>query len=149
MTKILVPLDGRSELWSRAAYFALQLAKRTGAKILFLTIGSDSGAAPRQTGSLGLPDEGYSRELDQLIAGCLASGLQIESYVTNGDFVSRVAEFARHHNVSRVVLALPEGQGAASARAAKRLDALQEQLSCALVTVRSRHEPAGTSEVPQ
>ena len=145
MTKILVPLDGRGDPWVRAAYFALEFAKRTAAKVLFLDIAPELGAPPTRRQPIDEAHGTLGHELDRLIAGSLALGIPVETYVTNGDFVERVAEFARHHNVSRIVLAMPEGEGPASARAEDRLRALQEQLSCVLVTVRPRQDQAGAT----
>jgi Universal stress protein family len=145
VTKILVPLDGSSDPWVRAAYFALEFAKRTAAKVLFLSFAPGPGARPARRQPLDDAHVGLGEELDHLIAGSLALGIQVETYVTNGDFVEGVAEFARHHKVSRIVLALPEGDDPASTRAEGRLNALQEQLNCVLVTVRSRQDQAGAT----
>ena len=139
MTNILVPLDHHRDLQLRAAYFALEFAKRTGAKVLFLNIRPERTAAESISGASTLNDT-PGEDLDHLVNDSLMAGLQIETYVTNGDFVQRVAEFARHHNVSRVILALPEDDGPGGAEAASRLHALKDKLSCALVTVRPRHD---------
>ena len=139
MTNILVPLDTRRSLQLRAAYFALEFAKRTGAKVLFLNIrrGGTSGRSDDHDG----PRRGdFENDLERLINNSLIAGIQIESYVTNGDYVERVIEFARCHNVSRVIVALPEANEPGGAEAASRLDVLQQKLSCGLVTVRPRHE---------
>lgn len=144
MTNILVPLDTRRSLQLRAAYFALEFAKRTGAKVLFLNI-QRGGASEEPDDRDGAREGEFEKDLDRLINNSLIAGLQIESYVTNGDFTERVIEFAEHHNVSRVILALPEAGEPGRAEAASRLDALQRKLSCGLVTVRPRHEPQGFS----
>lgn len=145
MTNILVPLDGSGEPWVRAAYFALEFAKRAAAKVLFLRIAPTPDVRPARQHRLEGSQGDLGEDLDRLIANSLALGIQVETYLTTGDFVERVAEFARHHNVSRIVLALPEGEGPDSARAEARVTALQEQLSCVLVTVRSRQEQTGAS----
>jgi nucleotide-binding universal stress UspA family protein len=142
MTNILVPLDHHRDLQLRAAYFALEFAKRTGAKVLFLNIRPERTAGESKSSSAALNDT-PGADLDHLVNDSLMAGLQIETYVTNGDFVQRVAEFARHHNVSRVILALPDDEGPGGAEAASRLHALKDSLSCALVTVRPRHDADG------
>jgi len=148
MTNILVPLDHHRDLQLRAAYFALEFAKRTGAKVLFLNIRPERTAGESKSSSAALNDT-PGADLDHLVNESLMAGLQIETYVTNGDFVQRVAEFARHHNVSRVILALPDDKGPGGAEAASRLHALKDSLSCALVTVRPRHDADGpTSRAP-
>jgi nucleotide-binding universal stress UspA family protein len=143
VNKILVPLDSHHSLQLRAAYFALEFAKRTGAKVLFLDIqrssddeGPDSPSPAR--------DEELGEDLHRLINSSLMEGLQIETYVTNGDYVERVIEFADHHNVSRVILALPEAGETGAPKAASTVEALQERLSCGLVTVRPRYDTHGT-----
>ncbi len=142
MTNILVPLDTRRSLHLRAAYFALEFAKRTGAKVLFLNI--LRGQTPDLTETFAAAREGaLEEELDRLINNSLIEGLQIETYVTKGDYVERVIEFAEHHNVSRVIRALPEADEPGGAEAASRLDVLQRKLSCGLVTVRPRHDAPG------
>lgn len=148
MTNILVPLDTRNSLQLRAAYFALEFAKRTGAKVLFLTI--QLGGTPGGSDGLDRARDGeFEQDLDRLINDSLIAGLQIESYVTTGDYIERVIEFAEHHNVSRVILALPEADEPGRAEAASRLDALQRNLTCGLVTVRPRHEAQGFSRMAQ
>jgi nucleotide-binding universal stress UspA family protein len=142
VTNILVPLDHHRDLQLRAAYFALEFAKRTGAKVLFLNIRRERSDS--QPNTLSAAHSGpLGEDLDHLINDSLMAGLQIESYVTNGDYVQRVTEFAEHHNVSRVILALPEDDGPRGAEAASRLNALKDRLSCALVTVRPRHDAEG------
>jgi hypothetical protein len=142
VTNILVPLDYPRDLQLRAAYFALEFAKRTGAKVLFLNFQAERSADQALSRSAALDDK-LGEDLDDLINHSLMAGLQIETYVTNGDFVQRVAEFARHHNVSRVILALPESDGPGGSEAASRLHALKDSLTCALVTVRPRHDIEG------
>ena len=144
MTNILVPVDTHRRLHLRAAYFALEFAKRTGAKVLFLNILHGRTPEPSDSHATARVDE-LDRDLDRLINNSLIAGLQIETYVTNGDYVQRVIEFAEHHNVSRVILALPEADEPGGAEAASRLDALQQNLSCGLVTVRPRHDAPGFS----
>jgi len=144
VTNILVPLDSHRGLQLRAAYFALEFAKRTGAKVLFLNIERERAGRRSNARSTTHSDK-LSEDLDHLINDSLMAGLQIETYVTSGDYVERVIEFAEHHNVSRVILALPEDDGPGGAEATSRLTALQEHLNCALVTVRQRHDPPGTA----
>jgi len=146
VTNILVPLDSHRGLQLRAAYFALEFAKRTGAKVLFLNIEREGSRGQSNSHSATRGDK-LSEDLDHLIHDSLMAGLQIETYVTTGDYVERVAEFAEHHNVSRVILALPEVNGPGGAEAASRLSALQDHLNCALVTVRPRHDAPGTARV--
>jgi len=142
VTSILVPVDTDSSLHMRAAYFALEFAKRTGAKVLFLNI--RHGRTPElPEADAAARDDELERGLDRLINNSLIAGLQIETYVTNGNFVERVIEFAENHNVSRVILALPETDGPGGSEAATRLDVLQQKLSCGLVTVRPRHDAPG------
>lgn len=144
MTNILVPLDNHRDLQLRAAYFALEFAKRTGDKVLFLNIQRERSGGQSNSRS-ATHDDALDEDLDHLINDSLMAGLQIETYVTNGDYVHRVTEFARHHNVSRVIVALPDDDGPGGAEAASRLNALQERLSCTLVTVRPRHDAEGST----
>jgi hypothetical protein len=144
MTNVLVPLDSRRGRQLTAAYFALEFAKRTGAKVLFLRILPGALEDPSQVDPAGAGEE-IEDDLGRLINDSLMSGLRIETHVTHGDFVERVAEFAQHHNVSRVVLAVQDDSGPGWREEMSRMDNLRERLGCALVTVRQRQEAAGAS----
>jgi hypothetical protein len=139
MNSILVPLDDNDERSLRASYFALEFAKRTASKVLLLSIenGPNGDAVRRKT----LSEHGeIGEEIDRLVNESLMAGIPIETYVTGGDYLERVIDFAQRHNVSRVVVALPRRGSAAFAALEKRIIALRERLSCVLVTVRSRED---------
>jgi hypothetical protein len=139
MNSILVPLDDSHERSLRASYFAVEFAKRTASKVLLLTIENGPGAgAPRSSAVGGRGERG--EEIDRLVNDSLMAGVPIETYVTGGDYLERVIDFAQRHNVSRVVVALPKRGSAAFAEFEQRIIALRERLSCVLVTVRSRED---------
>lgn len=143
MNTILVPSDSNSELSLHAVYFALEFAKRTGARVLFLTVDRNRTARSPEREPPTLTD-GVSPELERAISSGRVGGLEVESHVTDGDYVGQVAAFARDHNVSRVVMALPEPDDAAFSRVEEQVIALRNQLGCVLVTVRPRKDRHGT-----
>jgi hypothetical protein len=139
---LLVPSDGNDELSLHAVYFALEFAKRTGARVLFLTVDRDQGmrSAVRQPLATA---SGVRPELERVICSGRVGGLEVETHVTDGDYVGQVAAFARDHHVSRVVMALPEPDDAAFARVEEQVTALRNRLGCVLVTVRPRKDRHG------
>ncbi len=131
MDRILLPWDGSGGFLPHAVHFAIEFAKRTGARLLFLAMDPDRLRGP-------LPDPNDSSDLERAISRARSEGLEVESYATSGDYVRQIAAFARDHRVSRVVIALPEVGGTDAARVEERVGTLREHLGCVLVTVRPR-----------
>lgn len=139
MNTILVPSDGDNELSVHAVYFALEFAKRTGAKVLFLRV--DRDCAQQSTGRRHPePTDRVPAELERVISSGRVRGIEVETHFTNGDYVGRVAAFARDHNVSRVVAALPDPNSPAFSGVEGQVNDLRVQLDCVVVTVRPRRD---------
>ncbi len=148
MNKILVPLENQAELARNAALFAINFAQRTGAEVLFLCIGEEPPAAPGRAAPPDPPGPQHSPELEELIRQSLQKGLRVGTYVTQGDYVRRVSEFAREQGISRIVVALPAADSGDFERLNGQVAALRRSLSCPLVVVRPRQEALrpGTGE---
>ncbi|MFH1033536.1 MAG: hypothetical protein V1806_03435 [Pseudomonadota bacterium] len=78
--------------------------------------------------------------MEALIQHSLRRGLKMGTYVTQGDYVRKVAEFAREQGVSRIVVALPASDSGDFERVSAQVAALRRSLSCPLVVVRPRQE---------
>jgi len=139
---ILVPSDGDNELSLHAVFFAFEFAKRTDARVLFLTVTRDRTAQPARLQHPGGAAE-VTAELTRVISSGRERGLDVETHVTSGDYVGRVTAFARDHHVSRVVVALPEKDSESFDRVEEQVNALRSQLECVLVTVRPRRDRLG------
>jgi nucleotide-binding universal stress UspA family protein len=143
MNRILVPSDGDDHLSLHAAYFAFELAKRTGASVSVLTV----APAPAD-GERGSGEQNMSNGLAHAVSAARLGGVEVASHFTSGDYVERVVAFARDHHVSRIVVALPEAGSGAVDRVEERVRALRGQLNCILVTVRPRRRGAGVAAAP-
>jgi nucleotide-binding universal stress UspA family protein len=139
---ILVPSDGDNELSLHAVFFAFEFAKRTDARVLFLTVARNRPAHPARPQPLGESGDA-STELTRVISSGRERGLDVETHVTSGDYVAQVTAFARDHHVSRVVVALPEHGSESFSRVEEQVNALRNQLGCVLVTVRPRRDRLG------
>ena len=137
MDRILVPWDGDGGFLPHAVHFAVEFAKRTDARLLFLSTEQNATAGDAALGPDGACADGAS-DLERAVTRARTQGLDVECYTTTGDYVRQVAAFVREHHVSRVVIALPEVGSAKAVSADARVSALREHLGCVLVTVRPR-----------
>jgi len=157
MNSILVPSDGDGELSLHAVHFAFEFGKRTGGRVLFLMFGRDPDGKSPPAQAADRSHEA-ARRLELAISSARLRGLDVSTYVTNGDYVDQVVAFAGDHRVSRVVVALPEPGSEASAQVDEQVKSLRARLGCVLVTVRPRrdrpaplvpeHETGGVSAPP-
>lgn len=142
MNKILVPMAGFSELSLNAAHYAVEFAKRSGSKPVFLFF---SGA-----GSLGAnwhrPDcpaaekkESEIRgKIEALIDRSAADGLAVEQHTCNGEYIEKVCEFVRDLNIGEIVIAIPDKEDGVYDKIQEKISLLVQMTPCRILTVKEK-----------
>jgi hypothetical protein len=138
MNKILVPIQNFSRLALSASYFAIKFAKRNPTKILFLVFSSGSWEAtpsPR-----GKDEETWRRQFDGLIQQARMEKVNLELFFSNEEFLEGVSQFARDHNTTEIVIALPQAQDTTYPKLIQNVNALRNQGENQIVIVRSKED---------
>ena len=137
MHKILVPIEDFSWLSMSAAYFAVEFAKRNPTKILFLifTPASD-GKTTGPTPKINL----YPKSFDDLIQQARADKINLDLLYSNEGYLETVRRFAQDHNISEIIIAVPQGQESVYQTLTQKIDALRSSVTSQIVLVRPKED---------
>lgn len=141
MNKILVPIQNFSSLSLSASYFAIKFAKRSPTKILFLFFSNVSSAeAPS---SMNKEEEAWRRQFDGLIQQARAEKINLEFFFSNEEYLEAVSQFARDHNTTEIIIALPQAQEPTYDKLIQDVNVLRTQVENQIVVVRPKEGPNG------
>jgi hypothetical protein len=138
MNRILVPIQNYSWLSLSASYFAIKFAKRNPTKVLFLVFSSASEGDDSSSQKQG--EETWRRQFDSLIQQARGEKIQLELFRSNDEYLGAVSQFARDHNATEIVLALPQVQDPAYPGLIREVEALRKQVENRIVIVRPKGE---------
>jgi hypothetical protein len=138
MNKILVPIQNFSQLSLSASYFAIKFAKRNPTKILFLIFSGDSWEATPSL--LRKDEETWRRQFDGLIQQARMEKVNLELFFSNDEFLQGVSQFARDHNTTEIVIALPQAQDTTYPKLIQNVNALRNQGENQIVIVRPKED---------
>ncbi len=138
MNKILVPIQNFSPLSLSASNFAVKFAKRYPTKILFLIFADLSGRENDPPPSLG--DEPCRRQFDGLIQQARAQKIHLEIFYSDGEYLKAVSQFARDHNATEIIIALPQFEDAFYHKLMQDVNALRDQGENQIILVKPREE---------
>ncbi|HUV49956.1 MAG TPA: universal stress protein [Anaerolineae bacterium] len=142
MNKILVPLDNFSEISLNAARYAVEFAKRSGSKPIFLFLSKDDKAMS----DCFEPDIPQEKDRERKIRGKVEllidkstmEGINIEQYECRGEYIEKVCEFVRDLNIAEIVIAVPDKQDEYYQKIKKNISLLAQMTSCRVLTVKEK-----------
>ncbi len=144
MNKILVPLDNFSEISLNAARYAVEFAKRSSSKpiFLFLSINDDARSDCLVTNlSQAKEKEKKIREkIESLIDRSALEGINIEQYECRGEYIEKVCEFARDLSIAEIVIAVPDKKDKHYKKIKKNISLLVQMTSCRILTVKEKEK---------
>lgn len=143
MNKILVPIENFSWLSLSAAYFAVEFAKRNPTKILFL-IFSSSPEGEETTPSK--KTEPWPKPFDDLIQQARTEKINLELLFSNEGYLETVRRFARDHNISEIIIAIPPAQEPIYTTLTQQIDALRNSVESQIVIVRPKEDRSMTAD---
>ncbi|MCK5507504.1 MAG: universal stress protein [Desulfobacterales bacterium] len=142
MNKILVPLDNFSETSLNAARYAVEFAKRSDSRPIFLFLsGNDSVRADCCVTDISQETEKKKkiREKTELLINCsIMEGINIEQYECCGEYIEKVCEFVRKLNIAEIVIAVPDKEDANYQKIKKNISLLVQMTSCRILTVKEK-----------
>jgi hypothetical protein len=139
MIKALVPIENCSWLALSAAYFAIEFAKRNPAKILVL-IFSTLEVRQSRVGSGNNEADSWQKQFDELMQRGRQEKIVLELYYTDEEYLPGVSRFAREHNVTDIILAIPPFQNDLHQKVVQEINLLRHQVACQLITVKAKEE---------
>lgn len=137
MNRILVPIEEFSWISMSAAYFAVEFAKRNPTKILFLIF---SPSPEEEETSLAKKKKPWPKSFDDLIQQARAEKINLELLFSNEGYLETVRRFARDHNISEIILALPPAQEPIYNTLNQQIDALRSNVASQIVIVRPKED---------
>jgi nucleotide-binding universal stress UspA family protein len=144
LDKILVPLAEFSELSLNAANYAVEFAKRSGSKSIFLLFSGAQSADsdPSRPGSSSTAEKELKirGRIELLIAQSAIEGLDVEHYECRGEYIEKVCEFVRDLNIAVIVIAIPNKEDALYDTIKKKISLLVQMTSCRVLTVREKNK---------
>ena len=142
MNKILVPLDNFSEISLNAARYALEFAKRSGSKPIFLFFYRNDGDKSDYfvTNPLQAVDrkKKIREKIELLIDRSTMEGINIEQYECRGEYIEKVCEFVRNLNIAEIVIAVPDKKDEHYNKIKKNISLLVQMTSCRVLTVKEK-----------
>ncbi|MBW2569109.1 MAG: universal stress protein [Deltaproteobacteria bacterium] len=144
MNKILVPLDKFSEISFNAAQYAVEFAKRSGSKPIFLflfkndVIGKD-GLMASESQSAG-KEKKIRKKIELLIDQTTMEGINIEQYECPGEYIEKVCEFVQDLSIAEIVIALPDKNDEDYQKIQKNISLLVQMTSCRVLTVKEKEK---------
>jgi hypothetical protein len=138
MNRILVPIQEFSSLSLSASYFAIKFAKRNPTRVLFLIFPSTSLGGDCSSQKQG--EGAWRRQFDSLIQQARGEKIQLELFRSNDEYLQAVSQFARDHNPTEIILALPQAQDPAYHRLIREVEALRNHVENRIVIVRPKEE---------
>jgi hypothetical protein len=133
MHKILVPIENYSALSLSASYFAIEFAKRNPRKILFLIISPD----PEGKNS---PPEPGQKQFETLIQQARAEKISVDLFSSNEAYMETVCHFARDHNISEIIIAVPPVHEPLYNKLIQRVESLRGCMESQIVIVRPKED---------
>lgn len=138
MEKILVAM-GPAHPHVFAGIHALNLAKRINAKVLFLMVfappsGSSATSAEQKDAAA------VKKSAQALIEQARSEGLNVDYYLTYGDYESQLVSFVHENKVSLLIVECPVGQGDSAEAARDLLDKLRHRINCRIEVVNEKPE---------
>ena len=144
MNKILIPLDKFSEISLNAACYAVEFAKRSGSKPIFLFLsGHDETKKDRlvTSGSQSTEKEKKLRKkIELLIDQSTMEGINIEQYECRGEYIEKVCEFVRNLSIAEIVIAVPDKKDEDYQKIKKNISLLVQMTSCRVLTVKKKEK---------
>ncbi|MBC8199135.1 MAG: universal stress protein [Desulfobacterales bacterium] len=142
MNKILVPLDNFSEISLNAARYAVEFAKRSGSKPIFLFLYRKDSAKPdyfKTDVSQAVEREKRIRgKIELLIDRSAMEGINIEQYECRGEYIEKVCEFVRNLSIAEIVIAVPDKKDEHYNKINKNISLLVQMTSCRILTVKEK-----------
>jgi hypothetical protein len=138
MNKILVPIQNFSRLSLSASYFAIKFAKRNPTKILFLIFSGGSWEASPSPSDKD--EETWRRQFDGLIQQARMEKVNLELFFSNEEYLEGVNQFARDHNTTEIIIALPQVQDTMYPKLIESVNALRNQGESQIVIVRPKED---------
>ena len=136
MNKILVPIEDFSWLSMSAAYFAVEFAKRNPTKILFLIF----TPFPETEESPVKKNNPCPKPFDDLIQQARAEKINLDLLFSNEGYLETVRRFARDHNISEIIIAVPPAQEPIYHTLNQKIDALRNSVTSQIVLVRPKED---------
>ncbi len=144
MNKILVPLDNFSEISLNAARYAVEFAKRSDSKPIFLFLSGNNGVKSDcfvTDVSQETEKEKKIREKIELLIDCsIMEGINIEQYECCGEYIEKVCEFVQKLNIAEIVIAVPDKKDEHYQKIKKNISLLVQMTSCRVLTVKKKTE---------
>ena len=137
MNKILVPIEDFSWLSMSAAYFAVEFAKRNPTKILFLIF---SPSPEEEETSPAKKKKPWPKSFDDLIQQARAEKINLELLFSSEGYLETVRCFARDHNISEIIIALPPAQEPIYNTVNQKIDTLRSHVASQIVIVRPKED---------
>jgi len=139
LNKILVPLDNFSEISLNAARYAVEFAKRSGSKPIFLFLDSAKPDYLETDISQAVEREKKIREkIELLIDRGTMEGINIEQYKCRGEYIEKVCEFVRNLSIAEIVIAVPNKKDEHYNKINKNISLLVQMTSCRILTVKEK-----------
>ena len=143
MIKILVPLYNFSEISLNAARYAVEFAKRTNSKPVFLFLSNDEAKSDCFVTDLSqaMEREKKIREtIELLIDRRVLEGINIEQYECRGEYIEKVCEFVRNLSIAEIVVAVPDKKDKHYKKITKNISLLVQITSCRILTVKEKEK---------
>ena len=144
MNKILIPLDKFSEISLNAARYAIEFAKRSSFKPVFLFLsGNDEISKNRFMASGSQSSEKEKkirRKIELLIDRSTMEGINIEQYQCRGEYIEKICEFVRNLSIAEIVIAVPDKNDEDYKKTKKNISLLVQMTSCRVLTVKEKEK---------
>jgi K+-sensing histidine kinase KdpD len=139
MERILVGMDVRQSNLE-GVQRAIQLAARIDATVTILLVSSPSNPHTHQDISRQL-ENSVRKRLELLIEMGRADGLEVNFYMTRGDYREEVIRFTQQNLITHVVLGLPRGGQQATDEFHEWLAGIRHRISCRIELVQEKSGP--------
>ncbi len=137
MNKILVPIEDFSRLSMSAAYFAVEFAKRNPTKILFLIF----SPSPEEEETSPIKNNNpWPKSFGDLIQQARTEKINLELLFSNEGYLETVRRFARDHNISEIIIAVPPAQEPIYHTMNQKIDVLRSHVASQIVIVRPKED---------
>lgn len=144
MNKILIPLDKFSDISLNAARYAIEFARRSGSKPIFLFLSrNDETRKDRLAVSESQSVESerkIRKKIELLIDRTTMEGINIEQYECRGEYIEKVCEFVRNLSIAEIVIAVPDKKDADYKKIKKNISLLVQMTSCRVLTVKEKEK---------
>ena len=140
MNKILVPIEDFSWLSMSAAYFAVEFAKRNPTKILFLIFSS----AQEEKGTK--KTKPWPNSFEDLIQQARTEKISLELLFSTEGYLETVRRFARDHNISEIIIAVPPAQEPIFNTLNQQIESLRSSVESQIVIVRPKEDRSMTGD---